>query len=111
MESVTVFSAFTNLIIFVAVATAGMLSHYFKLSATSVTDNNILQYFFVNYKVRSILAFFSIVAGAYGMYQTGMFMSLPVEPLVLMAITYGYTADSLVNKGTAPTGVEQPQQV
>jgi len=100
------FGIYTNLVVFIVVALFGMVSHYIKLAAASQVEKDIWKYFFTTYGFRSFAAAIAIIGVALGFYVTGSLApSVPLILVISSALTTGYSADSLLNKGQTPTVV------
>jgi hypothetical protein len=82
---------------------AGMLSHYVKKWLRKEIDGSLVDYLFRDDPRRTTLAILTCIgAGLTGVLQ-GVFAGMTLSQVILLAFSGGYTIDSSVNKGAAPT--------
>lgn len=88
-----------NLLIFTAVALAGMLAHYIKSWTKNEISGNLLDYLFRDNPRSTVAAVGSVLGTAATAYLTGVLDGAVLKTLLPLAFTAGFSLDSTFNKG------------
>ena len=88
-----------RLLVFTLVALGGMVFHYIKRWVRGEIPGGLLRYFFRDYPRQTAAAFGTLLGTIGTMFLTGQLSGLELNQLILMAVTTGYTVDSVTNKG------------
>lgn len=86
--------------VFVVAGLAGMVGHYVKLWAAKEIDTCLWAYLTKENPRRTVLAVMGFMSAAATYALSGQLAETPWGTLIGAALTTGYSADSLLNKGS-----------
>ena len=88
---------YSLLAIGLAVATVGMFSHWFKIVYKDKEPVNFVQYFFVQNRRASLIAFITMLGSLVVTFGPLDYTQLTVYQVITQAFTLGYASDSVFN--------------
>ncbi|HZR37260.1 MAG TPA: hypothetical protein VFA75_17960 [Nevskia sp.] len=91
----------THILIFTAVAIAGMLAHYVKSWAKGEISGNLVDYLFRDNPRATVLSLGGVLTAVATTAATGTLDGMSLQQLLLSGFTTGFAIDSTLNKGGA----------
>jgi len=98
---------FQQLYIYIIFATLGMFGHYLKKSLSKEIQGSLYKYLFIDHPLSTFNSLSAIVVSACTYIFSGSTESIQWGPLIGLALTTGFSIDSIVNKSTPPEFTNQ----
>ena len=90
-----------RLAIFAGAAVVGMIAHFLKKWFRDEITGDLVKYFFRDYPKRTFAAVATLMGTVVVVFLTNQLTGMDIRPMLMLALTTGYTVDSIANKGMA----------
>jgi len=90
-------SDYYKLFTFTLFSISGVLLHFTKKYLKKEIKSNLFRYLFKSHVRQTILMLMALFGSIFTLFLSNQIQSIPLQQLILLAVTTGYTIDSAIN--------------